>query len=299
MAKQDWWGAFAIPMTPYDEKDRIDEDVLAAEIEFMAETGDGMVGPVLVSEFMILSEDERKLMVRMMVEGARKRVPVIANCAAVNAPLAVRYAEYCEQVGADAVIAMPPYMGKADFTTVFNYFKAINDAVTIPIMIQNAGVAALPVDHVVRLCTDLERVAWVKEEVEPSIKSIAALVGRQCPQIEGVMGGSGGRFSITEWERGAVGCIHAAEFTDGLQRLWALLRQKKVSEARDLFDGLLPGIVLEGIMGMAYAKEIMLRRGVFKNHRMRMQSRPLDEHDMKEIDAVWERIQPYLPWRKR
>jgi 4-hydroxy-tetrahydrodipicolinate synthase len=257
-----------------------------------------MVGPVLVSEFMILSEDERKLMVRMMVEGARKRIPVIANCAGVNAPLAVRYAEFAQKVGADAVIAMPPYIGKADFATVFAYYKAINDAVTIPIMIQNAGVAALPTDQVVRLCTEIERVTWVKEEVEPSIKSIGALAARQCPHIEGVMGGSGGRFMITEWERGAVGCIHAAEFTDVIHSVWALLRQKKVSEARNVFDAALPGIVLEGIMGMAFSKEIMIRRGVFKNHRMRLQSKPLDEHDMREIDAVWERIQPILTWRK-
>ena len=51
-------------------------------------------------------------------------------------------------------------------------------------------------------------------------------------------------------------------------------------------------------MGMAFAKEIMVRRGVFKNNRMRSRPRPLDEHDMREIDRVWERIQPYLSWHK-
>ena len=50
-------------------------------------------------------------------------------------------------------------------------------------------------------------------------------------------------------------------------------------------------------MGMAFAKEIMVRRGVFKNHRMRSQARPLDADDMREIDRVWERIQPYLTWQ--
>ena len=68
--------------------------------------------------------------------------------------------------------------------------------------------------------------------------------------------------------------------------------------ASDLFDHLLPGIMLEGMMGMAYAKEIMVRRGVFKNYRMRSNAKPLDDYDMAEIDRVWERIQPYLTWGK-
>ena len=72
----------------------------------------------------------------------------------------------------------------------------------------------------------------------------------------------------------------------------------KEEEGRDLFEHLLPGIVLEGLMGMSYAKEIMVRRGVLKNHRIRTLALPLDEEDMREIDRVYERIQPYLLWHK-
>jgi hypothetical protein len=45
---------------------------------------------------------------------------------------------------------------------------------------------------------------------------------------------------------------------------------------------------------MAYAKEIMIRRGVFKNNRVRMHARSFDEADRREIDRVWERLQPHL-----
>jgi hypothetical protein len=51
-------------------------------------------------------------------------------------------------------------------------------------------------------------------------------------------------------------------------------------------------------MGMAFAKEIMIRRGVFKSNRIRTQARPLDADDMREIDCTWERLQPYFLWRK-
>jgi hypothetical protein len=49
---------------------------------------------------------------------------------------------------------------------------------------------------------------------------------------------------------------------------------------------------------MAYAKEIMIRRGMFKNNRIRTSSQPFDEADWWEIDRVWERIKPHLIWHK-
>lgn len=299
MATQDWRGSFAIPMTPYDDRDRIDEEVLAAEIEFCVECGvGGLVVPVMVSEFRLLSEAERRTMVRVPVEISAGRVPVVANCAAVNTPLAVEYAEYAQKVGADAVIAMPPYVLRPDFETIVAYYQAISDAVSIPVWIQNAGVVALSPDQIVRLCTEIENVSWVKEEVSPSTHSIGALVARNCLAIEGVMGGAGGRYMITERARGSKGVIHACQFCDVVQRVWALLDDGHEETARDLFERLLPGLVLEGLMGMAFAKEIMIRRGVFKNNRVRSHAHPLDREDMREIDRVWERIQPYLLWGK-
>lgn len=297
--KHNWRGSFAIPMTPWDDHDRIDEQVLRAEIVFCVQSGvGGIVSPVMVSEFFVLSEDERKQMVRITVEAAAGRVPVIANCAAVNTPLAVRYAGYCQEVGADAVIAMPPYIQRPDWEVIYGYYKAISEAVTIPVWIQNAGAVPLSTDQIITLCSEIENVSWVKEEVEPSPRHIAALVKRNSQSVKGVMGGAGGRFLITERQRGAVGCIHACQFCDVLQRVWDLLDAGQDDLGRDWFEHLLPGLVLEGLMGMAFSKEIMVRRGVFKNNRMRMNPHSLDADDLREIDWVWERIQPYLIWRK-
>jgi dihydrodipicolinate synthase/N-acetylneuraminate lyase len=300
MNKRNWRGSFAIPMTPFDEKDRIDEDVLRGEIEFCVAAGvGGLVVPVMVSEFFVLSEEERCKMVQVSVETAAGRVPVIANCAAVNTPLAVRYAQHAQEAGAQGVIAMPPYIQRPDWETIYAYYQAIAAAVTLPVWIQNAGMVALSTEQVIRLCREIEGVGWVKEEVEPSPRHIAALVtgggrGSSSPVIEGVMGGAGGRYLITERARGARGVVHACQFCDVVQRVWDLLEAGRDDEAGDLFERLLPGLILEGLLGMAFSKEIMRRRGVFKNHRMRMQAHPLDADDLREIDRVWERIQPYL-----
>lgn len=299
MTTENWRGSFAIPMTPFDERDRIDEEVLRAEIEFCVEcVVGGIVVPVMVSEFQALSEQERRLMIRLPVEAVAGRVPVVANVAAVETATAVSYACYAQEVGADAVIAMPPYGLHPDFATTFAYFRAIAQAIDLPVWIQNAGIVALSPDQAVRLCTEIEGLSWVKEEVAPEIHSISALMARNCPAIHGVMGGNAGRFLITEYDRGARGVVHACQFCDVIQRIWDLLEAGDEPSAGDLYEKVLPGLVLEGILGMAYAKEIMVRRGVFKNHRMRMQAQPLDAADLREIDRTWERIQPYLIWKK-
>ena len=299
MSTREWRGSFAIPMTPYDDKDRIDEDVLRAEIAFCIGSGvGGIVVPVMVSEFRVLSEDERRTMIHVPVEVSRGRVPIVANCAAVNTPLAVSFARYAQEAGADAVIAMPPYMRTPDFPSIYAYYEAISNAVSVPVWIQNHTVAALSVAQVVQLCTDLENVRWVKEEVDPETHSISRLLAQNCPSIEGVMGGAGGLYMVTEHARGSRGVVHACQFCDVVQRVWELLDTGQNEEADDLFEKLLPGLVLERQLGMAYAKEIMIRRGVFKNNRIRASSQPFDEADWWEIDRVWERIKPYLIWNK-
>ena len=170
MSKANWRGSFAIPMTPYDQQDRIDEGALRAEIRFCIAAGvGGICLPLLVSEFRSLSEDERRLMIRVGVEECHgSDVPVVANVAAVNTPLAVGYAEYAATVGADAVMAMPPYIERPDWPMIRAYYTEIARAARMPVWIQNAGLAALSADEILVLCHDIEHVNWVKQEVPPA-----------------------------------------------------------------------------------------------------------------------------------
>jgi hypothetical protein len=103
---------------------------------------------------------------------------------------------------------------------------------------------------------------------------------------------------MTEHARGSKGVVHACQFCDVVHNVWNLLDAGEIDAAGDLFEKLLPGLMTEGLMGMAFAKEIMVRRGVFKNNRVRSRSNPLDDGDMIEIDRIWARIQPYLTWKK-
>lgn len=292
--KPNWRGIFAIPMTPWTDNDTIDEDCLRAEIDFICDSASGILVPVLVSEFQALSEDERRLMMRLPVEQAKGRIPVIVNVAAENTPLAIDYARYAREVGADGVIAMPPYALRPDFEVTYAYFKAISDAARMPVWIQNAGIMPLSTDQIIKLCSEIEHIKWVKEEVPPTPRSIGALCGRKSPDVHGVMGGVGGLYLPTEHARGVDGCMVACEVCDLLQQVWVLLDAGQHKAARDLFEHVQPLIVLEALLGMGFAKEIMVRRGIFKNHKMRMQVNPLNSDDLREIDRAWERVKPLL-----
>lgn len=300
MTKQTWRGVFAIPMTPWTDSDLMDEDVLRAEIDYMIEAGArGVIGPILVSEFQLLSEDERRRFSELLVEQTKGRVPVIVNVAGVNTQQAINFAQHARELGADGVIAMPPYVLRYDAERNYDYIKQVAAAAQMPVMIQNAGLAPLSPEQVIKLCSEIEHVNWVKEEVEPRHRSIGALAARKSEFVHGIMGGGGGQYLLMEHARGACGTIIACEICDVVQKLWELLDAGEMSQAEDLYERALPIINLEFAMGMAMAKQIMVKRGVFKNHRMRAQTRPLDADDLREIDRVYERIQPWLIWQNK
>ena len=121
----------------------------------------------------------------------------------------------------------------------------------MPVWIQNAGMAALSADQIVRLCTEIENVSWVKEEVAPSTHNISALMAKNCSAVEGVMGGGGGRPMMTEHARGSKGVIHACQVCDIVQKIWELLDNGNSDAAGELFERLLPALMLEGLMGMS------------------------------------------------
>jgi 4-hydroxy-tetrahydrodipicolinate synthase len=288
-------GSSAIPMTPFTEDDRIDEEVLAKEIEFIVQCGSTSIcTPVMVSEFEMLCEAERKTMIRIPCEVAKGRLAIIANVVAPCVPQAVTYAEYAQKCGADAVIAMVP--AGVDFEFARKYFKKISDAVTIPVMIQNHSMAGtmLTPAQIIQLCEEIENVSWTKQEVIPGPVSISALMKLRTPALVGIMSGHGSQYGPMDFARGAIASIHACEWADLVQQVWDLFFSGKESEGRKLHYAKLPVLQAEGLLGMRYAKEVMIRRGIFKNRIMRQTAKELSSDDMKEIDKIFEWVKPYM-----
>src|SRR5262245_15527096 len=101
-------GVVPILVTPFDDKGRIDEDSLASLVEFNIEAGVHGLGVALGSEMFKLTEAERALVTRRVIETARARVPIVINTGASGTDLAVGYSRSAEEIGADALMIMPP-----------------------------------------------------------------------------------------------------------------------------------------------------------------------------------------------
>ncbi|HEX5499421.1 MAG TPA: dihydrodipicolinate synthase family protein, partial [Thermomicrobiales bacterium] len=110
----------------------VDEAALRREVEFCLACGaHGLVVPALASEFMVLTDEERRRVVEVVAEQAAGRVPVVANVAAASVNAAVAFAAHASEVGAAAVMALPPYIRKPAADGVVAYYRAIADAAAL------------------------------------------------------------------------------------------------------------------------------------------------------------------------
>ncbi len=116
----------------------LDEDGFRALVEWqIAEGTHGLVPVGTTGESPTLSHDEHKRVVEICIETAKGRVPVIAGAGSNNTREAIDLARFAEKAGADAVLIVTPYYNKPNQEGLYQHYKAINDAIGIPIIIYN------------------------------------------------------------------------------------------------------------------------------------------------------------------
>ena len=290
-----WHGIFTIPQTPFSDDGALDEEGLRRQIDFCVDTGThGIVYPVMVSEFWLLSDDERKRVVDVAVEQVDGRIPMIAGVAGVSTEVAVMFTRHAREAGADGAIALPPYVLKPGLDGLVDYYRQVAEAMGKPVFIQNFDPplgSSLPPAFIRELLLDIPHVKYIKEEMMPPGHSVTALLETCGDELHGVFTGYGGRWFIDELNRGASGTMPACEFTDVLVRLYERYRSGDVEGAREIHSRLLPLINIESLHGVIFCKEILKRRGLIASTRTRAPGR-LDRHDLAEIDRLMLDVEP-------
>jgi dihydrodipicolinate synthase/N-acetylneuraminate lyase len=285
-------GVFTIPCTPFNENGTLDLESLRREVGFCIECGaHGIVAPVNASEFFTLSDDERKQVVETLVRVTAGRVPVVAGVSAVSAEVGAMLARHAADAGADALIAMPPYVRKASPDEIYAYYAALSNAAPLPIFIQNfvAPVGTpLTASFMARLLRAVDNVVYVKEETLLAPHVMTELFREAGPALRGVMGGMAGRYLLNEFDRGACGTMPACEITDVHVQLWQALERGERSRAREIYHRVLPLLNMEHMYGATLYKEVLRRRGVLRTAALRGSTSLLDEVDQRELDAILE-----------
>ncbi|HEX6610306.1 MAG TPA: 4-hydroxy-tetrahydrodipicolinate synthase [Hyphomicrobiaceae bacterium] len=158
-------GSFTALITPF-KNGQVDDQAFTRLVEWQIEEGThGLVPVGTTGECPTLSHDEHKHVVELCIKAARKRVPVIAGAGSNSTAEAIDFTRHAKKAGADAVLHVTGYYNKPTQEGLYQHFKAINDAVDIPIFLYNVPPRTIIDISVATMgrCAKLSNVVGVKD----------------------------------------------------------------------------------------------------------------------------------------
>ena len=288
-------GIFTVLSTPFDKRLEVDWEGLRHIVDFCIECGvHGLVWPVIASSFTTLTDEERLKGAKVVVEQAAGRVPVVIGAQGVSKQHAVIFSRHANEIGADAVIAMSPYIQKLEGEEAFlQYYQGISSVVDIPIFIQDQETGGtLPVNTIIRLIQEVEHIEYIKEESMPGTHKVTQILEKAPPKLKGVFGGMGGLFMLLEYPRGVIGQMPACDIPDVLVYLWNALEAGNFREAKRIY-GLMSPLFALASTGAGGPMEILRRRGILKDiYQRNSRALIMDEYDHRALDDILRDMEP-------
>ena len=204
-------GSIPALITPMLADGQVDYATLRKLIDWhVAEGTDGLVIVGTSGESPTVTVDEHREILRVSVEQAAKRIPIIAGCGANATAEAISLAKYAESIGADAQLQVVPYYNKPTQEGLFQHFKAIAEATPkLPVILYNVPgrtVADLQHDTVLRLAqvpgiigikeatSNIERAQWLIRDVP---KAFSVFSGDDATAVALMFCGGAGNISVT------------------------------------------------------------------------------------------------------
>jgi len=182
-------GSFTALLTPFRDG-RVDEEAFQSLVERQIEAGThGLVPVGTTGESPTLTYAEHKRVIELCIAQAAKRVPVVAGAGSNNTIEAIEFTEHAARAGAEAVLIVTPYYNKPTQEGLYQHFKAINDAVDIPIIIYNIpgrSVVDMSVETMTRLY-ELPNIVGVKDATADMVRvsQQRAAMGANFVQLSG------------------------------------------------------------------------------------------------------------------
>ena len=200
-------GSFPALITPM-KNGLVDEQAFRKFVNWQIDQGShGMVAVGTTGESPTLTPEEHKSVIEICIEEARGRVPVIAGTGSNSTAEAIDYTIHAKQAGADAALVVVPYYNKPTQDGLYAHFRAIADAVDMPIFVYNVPgrtVANISVETLARLAADCKNIIGTKDAsadlTRPSRQRLIS--GKDFIQLSGEDGTALG-FNA----HGGVGCI--------------------------------------------------------------------------------------------
>ncbi len=295
MTNQPMRGVYPILVTPFDEAGGIDEESLRRLIDFNIDAGVHGLGVALGSEIFKLSEAERDQVTTIVVDQVNGRVPVVINSGAPGTDLAVLYSRRAEELGADALMILPPSFMPTTGPEVLDYYRRISDAVNIPIFLQDVATATIPAGLAREIAEVCEWVQYIKVESAPITAKVAAMA-EAAGDVLTIFGGAGGGYFIEELRRGSVGTMPFCTQPEAFVAIWDLCQAGDEAAAFDRFyKELVPISRLAGQSnGLFYAvhKALLVHRGIIRTATVRSPAPPVDPLIQRELQQLLDALYP-------
>ncbi len=203
-------GSYVALITPMRTDGSVDEKKLEALVEWQIQEGtNGLVPTGTTGESPTLSHDEHKRVVEVVLGVAKGRVPVIAGTGSNSTAEAIDLTAHAKKAGADAAMLVTPYYNKPTQEGLYLHFKAVADAVDIPIIVYNIpgrSVVNISVETMARIAK-IKNIVGVKDATNDLARPIhtRATCGEDFAQMSGedatilafLAGGGHGCISVT------------------------------------------------------------------------------------------------------
>jgi 4-hydroxy-tetrahydrodipicolinate synthase len=232
---------------------------------------------------------------------ADSRCTVTISVGAETSRQAAQYAEEAERVGADAVMAVPPFTTLLSAAEKFDYFRTIYDAITIPLVVQDAsgymGGQPMPVDLQAGLRKELGQRIYFKPESLPT-GPVITLLQKALNNEAVIFEGSGGSLLIDSYRRGIDGTMSGSDLIRGIVEIWRALENGDEHRAYEVYFPLAAIILLQAPnldTFLAIEKYLLVKQGVFKNRKVRKPTAyDLDSETAAEVDRLYDILEAVL-----
>ncbi|QQA43406.1 dihydrodipicolinate synthase family protein [Pelagovum pacificum] len=213
-------GILPVAPTPFHADGTLDEQGMKNVVDCLIDQGvDAICILANYSEQFLLSDEERTTMQRVSLEQNAGRVPMIVTTSHFSTDIAVARAKAAEDMGASMLMMMPPYHGagmKADDEGMMEHFRAVSDAISIPIMVQDAPLSGvtLSVPLLVRMAKEIENVSYFKIECPFAADKLAALIEQGGDAIVGPFDGEEAVTLLADLDAGCTGTMTSGLFPE-------------------------------------------------------------------------------------
>ncbi len=262
-------GVFPVVPTTFTEAGELDLPSQKRCIDFMIDAGsNGLCILANFSEQFVLSDDERAVLTRVILEHVAGRVPVIVTTTHFSTQVCAQRSRLAQDLGAAMVMVMPPYHGatlRVAEPMIDEFFHRLSDAIAIPIMIQDAPISGTPLSasFLARLAREVQHVSYFKIETAGAAAKLRELIRLGAAAVEGPWDGEEGITLLADLDAGATGAMTGGGYPDGMRKIVDAYAAGRRDEAVAAYARWLPLINHENRQcGLLAAKALMKEGGV-------------------------------------